>query len=88
MEDMEEKDVGQKSAQQLAKELLEVLNKQLETHTQLKETVESLVTALARGKEVVSNEEMVDKVKDLFIDAEALQAEERAIFHQLFPSED
>jgi len=78
----------QKSSEQLWKELFDITNKQLEINTQLREIMEPFVVASSERKGEISTEEMVNKVQDLFIELEALQAEARAVFHKLFGNDE
>ena len=77
-------DNEQKSSEQLWKELFDITNKQLETNTQLKQILEPFIAASSRRKGAILNEELVNRVQDLFVELEALQAEERAVYHNLF----
>ena len=51
---------------------------------ELKEILELIVAASSKSNEPSLTEEVLNQIKDLVIEAEALQAEEKAIFHQLF----
>jgi len=77
-------DNEQKSNEQLWKELFDITNKQLETHTQLKQNLESFTGVSSKRKGAILNEELVNRVQDLFVELEALQAEARAAYHNLF----
>ena len=77
-------DNEQKSSEQLWKELFDITNKQLETHTQLKQILEPFVGASSRRKGTILNEELANRVQDLFVELEALQAKARAVYHNLF----
>jgi hypothetical protein len=74
----------QKSSEQLWKELLESINKQLDINMKLKEILEPVVASSVRTAGLGLTGEMVNEIKDLVIEAESLQAEEKAVFHQLF----
>ena len=74
----------QKSREQLWKELLENINKQLDANTKLKEILESVAGTSSAGGGLSLNEETADGIKDLIIENESLQAEGKAVFHQLF----
>jgi hypothetical protein len=74
----------QKSSEELWKELLESINKQLDINMKLKEVLEPVVASSARTTGLGLTEEMANEIKDLVIEAESLQAEEKAVFHQLF----
>ena len=69
---------------ELWKEFLNVINKQLEVNTELKDIVENI--AKASSSKTASNltDEVVNKIRDLFIEMESSQGEERAIYHSLF----
>ena len=73
-----------KSEEDLWKELLESINKQLDVNTKLKEILEPVVASSSRSGGPSLTEEMANQIKDLVIEAESLQAEEKAVFHQLF----
>jgi uncharacterized protein YpuA (DUF1002 family) len=77
-----------KSSEQLFNELFESINKQLDVNIKLKEILESVVKASSKKKGLSLTDETADEIKDLVIEAESLQAEERAIFHQLFGTDD
>lgn len=76
-----------RSHKQLVQSLLELVNRQIEIHTRLKALVEHLAKPAYKSEEPVFAEEVVAETRDLFIEAEALQAEERAIVHHLFGAE-
>ena len=77
-------DNERKSAEQLWKEFLDIINKQLEINTQLKDIAERFAGTSSEKREEVLTEEIANKVRDLFIELEALQGEERAVYHSLF----
>ena len=81
-------DNEQKSTEQLWEEFLEIIDKQLDRNTQLKAIVERFAGTSAKTKGTVLTDEMTSKVKDLFIEIEALLGEERAIYHSLFGIEE
>ena len=74
----------QKSSEQLWKELLESIDKQLDINMKLKEILEPVVVSSPRSGGLSLTEEIANEIKDLVIEAESLQAEEKAVFHQLF----
>ena len=78
MGNIESKDEGQ-----LWRELLEGVKNQLDINKRLEEVIEPILTSQDIGV-LRPNEETVNTVKELFIEAESLQAGERAVFHQLF----
>ena len=77
-----------RNSEQLAKEMLEYLKKQLDMDMKLKEILESVVSSSSRSKGINLTEESANNFRDLYIEAEALQAEGRAIFHELFGVEE
>ena len=81
-------DSEQKSPEQLWKELLDIINRQLEINNQLKDIAESFTETSAKSKGTVLTEETAGKVQDLFVELEALMAEERSICHNLLGIED
>ena len=74
----------QKSSEELLKELLESIDKLLDINTKLKEILEPVVVSSSRSGGLSLTEEIANEIKDLVIEAESLQAEEKAVFHQLF----
>ena len=74
----------QKSSEELLKELLESIDKQLDINTKLKEILEPFVVSSSRSGGLSLTDEIANEIKDLVIEAESLQAEEKAVFHQLF----
>ena len=83
MEDKEQKNVDD-----LWREFLDTINKQLELNTELKDIVENITKASSQKKASDLTEERVDKIRDLFIEMESSLGEERAIYHSLFGIED
>ena len=75
---------GPKSSQQLCRELLENINGQLDVNMKLKETLEKAVAVSSKDIAPDLTEEIASEIKDIFVEAESLQAEGKAIFHQLF----
>ena len=73
-----------KSNTQLMGEMLAGVVKQQEINNRLKAILESLIKGSVAGGGTKVSGEKANIIKDLFIEAEALQAEERAAFHQLF----
>ena len=71
----------------LFNELLENINRQLETDTKLKENMELLFRDTSISSKNHQMREKVEAIKSLYIEAEELQAEGRAIFHRLFGTE-
>ncbi|MFC1892625.1 hypothetical protein ACFLYR_01105 [Chloroflexota bacterium] len=83
MEDKEQKNVDD-----LWREFLDTINKQLELNTELKDIVENSTKASSQKKASDLTEERVDKIRDLSIEMESSLGEERAIYHSLFGIED
>jgi hypothetical protein len=82
------KDKSKKESQeQLLNELIENINRQLALDMKLKETMESFIKGSSGRKRAGLLEEKANIVRDCYIEAESLQAEGRAIFHQLFGTE-
>jgi len=73
----------QKSDEQLWKELLESINRQLDINTRLKEILEPVAASPTRSGGLGLTEEIANEIKDLVIEAESLQAKEKAGFYQL-----
>ena len=83
--DMVTKDENpQRDRAQLFNELLENINRQLEMDVELKEIMELLFKENIKSSKTRRVKEKVEAVKELFIEAECVQAEGRAIFHRLF----
>jgi len=70
--------------EQIWKDLLEIIDRQLEINNQLREIVEPFAGASSKKKQAVLTEEMANKAKEIFVELEALQAQERPIYHNLF----
>ena len=83
MEDKEQKNVDD-----LWKEFLDIINKQLEVNTELKDIVENITKASSQKKASNLTEEGVNKIRDLFLEMESSLGEERAIYHSLFGIEE
>lgn len=83
MEDKEQKNVDD-----LWEEFLNIINKQLEVNTELKDIVENITRASSQKKASNLTEEGVNKIRDLFIEMESSLGEERAIYHSLFGIEE
>ena len=67
--------------------LLENIEKQLEIDLKLKENMEYLFNITTKSIINEGMQEKVNTIRELYIDAESLQAEGRAIFHRLFGTE-
>lgn len=87
MENHERNNNELKSREQLWEELFSLIEKQLEINSKLKEIVEPLARASSK-KGVTLTEEQANKAKELFVELEALQAQERPIYHSLLGTED
>ncbi len=84
MENKRRKEPEEKSGDLLLSELLENINRQLDLDTRMKELIASFIKGSSGRKRVGLVEEKADIIRNLYIEAESLQAEGRAIFHQLF----
>jgi hypothetical protein len=87
MENERQKEPEKKSEDLLLSELLENINQQLDLDTRIKELVASFIKGSSRRRRVGLIEEKANDIRNLYIEAESLQAEGRAIFHQLFGTE-
>jgi hypothetical protein len=87
MENQRRKEPEKKSGDLLLSELLENINQQLDLDTKIKELVASFIKGSSRRRRVGLIEEKANDIRNLYIEAESLQAEGRAIFHQLFGTE-
>ena len=75
------------SREDLFEKLLENIDKQIEIDTKLKEIMESLFTHVSKSSNRQLIEDKVIEIRNLYVEAEILQAEGRAIFHRLFGTE-
>ena len=73
----------EKSDEQLCKELLESINRQVDINTRLKEILEPVAASSTGSESLGLSEEITNEIKDLVIEAESLQAKEKAGFYQL-----
>jgi hypothetical protein len=87
MENERQKEPEKKSEDLLLSELLENINQQLDLDTRIKELAASFIKGSSRRRRVGLIEEKANDIRNLYIEAESLQAEGRAIFHQLFGTE-
>ena len=79
---------GRGSTEQLLEEMLEYIKKQLDMDAKLKDILESFASSSSVSRGIDLTEESANNFRDLYIEAEALQAEGRAIFHELFGVEE
>ena len=64
--------------------LLENIDKQIEMDSKLKELMEALKIIVTNNSKNHDISDKVLEIRDLYVEAEILQAEGRAIFHRLF----
>jgi hypothetical protein len=74
----------QESSKELWEELLDIINKQLDTNIKLKEILEKAVASSSGNRGLNPTEEIANEIKDLLVETESLQGKVRAVFHQLF----
>ena len=67
--------------------LLENIEKQVDIDLKLKENMEYLFNITTKSTTSDSMQEKVNTIRELYIEAESLQAEGRAVFHRLFGTE-
>jgi hypothetical protein len=67
--------------------LLENIDKQIEMDMKLKELMESLFSHVSKSTKSTLVEDKVLEIRNMYVEAEILQAEGRAIFHRLFGTE-
>ena len=79
MEDKEQKNVDD-----LWKEFLDIINKQLVVNTELKNVVENFTKASFPKTAPDLTGEQIKRIQDLLIEMESLLGEELAIYHSLF----
>jgi len=72
---------------ELFNRLLENIDRQLEIDTKLKGEMELLSENISKSTKDKLIEEKVLEIRNVYVDAEILQAEGRAIFHRLFGTE-
>ena len=72
---------------ELFNQLLENIDKQIEMDTKLKDKLESLFAHISKSTKSTLVEEHVLEIRNMYVEAEILQAEGRAIFHRLFGTE-
>ena len=77
----------EENEEELFNRLLENIDRQIETDTKLKELMELLFENISKSTKNKLIEEKVLIIRNLYVDAEVLQAEGRAIFHRLFGTE-
>ena len=78
------RDIEQSTEKLLWQALFENTNRQLDINVRLKAILEPVVTASSKSKRPGRTAKALDQIKDLIIEAESLQAEGKAAFHQLF----
>ena len=67
--------------------LLENIEKQVDIDLKLKENMEYLFSITTKSTTSDSIEEKINAIRELYIEAESLQGEGRAVFHRLFGTE-
>ena len=67
--------------------LLDNIDKQIDRDTKLRNKMESLFTHVSKSTKSTLIEEHVLEIRNMYVEAEILQAEGRAIFHRLFGTE-
>ena len=87
MANSEEEITGRRSTGELLSDLLEMTNRQSDVNMKLRAVLEPVVKAYSRDKPLELTAETVNEIESLFIDTESLQAERRAVFHELFGTE-
>ena len=81
-------DKQQKNVDDLWKEFLDIINKQIEVNTELKGIVEDFTKAPSQKTASGLTGEQTQKIQDLFIEMESLLGKERAAYHSLFEIDD
>lgn len=84
MADKGPKETDAQRRARLFNELLENIDRQLDIDRKLKEHMEYLFNNAAKSAAGERTPARVADIRDLYIEAESLQAEGRAIFHRLF----
>ena len=72
---------------ELFNQLLVNIDKQIEMDSQIKIIMESLFDDISKSTKSHLVEGKVLEIRNMYVDAEILQAEGRAIFHRLFGTE-
>jgi arginine/lysine/ornithine decarboxylase len=75
---------NEENQNELFSRLLGNIDKQIEMDTKLKDKMESLFTHVSKSTKSRTIEDTVLEIRNMYIEAEILQAEGRAVFHQLF----
>jgi hypothetical protein len=75
------------SRKELFDRLLENIDKQIATDVKIKELMEVLKIIVRKSSKSKIVSEKALEIRNLYVEAEILQAEGRAIFHQLFGTE-
>ena len=83
---MEDKEQGDYT--ELWKRLISVIDKQLQINTREKQIAQNVIEKYNNKRNVLLDEKTINETVDLFIDIEALVAEQRAIYDALFGLED
>lgn len=83
MEDTEQGDYTE-----LWKRLISVIDKQLQANTRQKRIAQNIIDKYNNKLNIILDEKTINEIVDLFVDLEALMAEQRAIYDALFGLED
>ena len=73
---------------ELWKRLLTVIDKKIDMNTREKQIAQDIINRYYKRLEVILEEKTINEIVDLFVDLEALTAEQRAIYDALFGLED
>ena len=74
----------QKTQTELWQEFPNIISRQLEISTELKNIIENFAGASSHKTAPDLSEEQANKLRGLFVEMEALTGEERAVYHSLF----
>ena len=77
----------QKSSKQLCQEYLEIIDRQQESNSRIRDIIERIARTSTK-KEIALSEDLASELQNLFVETEALQGQARAVYHCLFGEED
>ena len=87
MADNRQMETDEERRGRLSNALLENIEKQVAIDLKLKENMEYLFNISTKSIISEGMQDKVNTIRELYIEAESVQAEGRAIFHQLFGTE-
>ena len=88
MDEAKEKKEEQQNVDDLWEEFLNIINHQLEVNTELKDIVENITKDSSQKIASDLTEELMNRIRDLFIEMESSLGMERAVYHRLFGTDE